>query len=261
TDEQFDTAIVPHRSFRSAFIVKAAKIPVRIGFDKSAGSYFFNRIVKYSSSSHEVERNFSLLQNLGWDGKVYAPVLYPGEAERRKAEIFLGESGVSPRQQLLAVAPGSVWFTKRWPIEYFADTVQKLCKNFNIKTILIGGEKDRRLGDYIVSVSDGEAVNAMGKLSLLESAEVIRRCRVTLTNDSAPLHLSVAVGTPVVALFGPTTPDFGFYPWGSGHTVLYKNVDCSPCGIHGSRKCPKKHFKCMRTIMPEQVVEAVRKYL
>ncbi len=261
SEEKFDYAVVPHRSLRSALIVWGAKIPIRIGFNKSSGFFLFNKVVEYPVSVHEVERNFTLLENLGWKGQIPGPVLYPGVKERREVEMFLGKAGVSPRQELIAIAPGSVWPTKRWPVEYFIETTRSLWNKQGIRSILIGGKEDKELGDLIVSGSEGGAVSAMGKFSLLSSAEIIRRCRVTISNDSAPEHISAAVGTPVVAIFGPTTPDFGFYPWGNGHTILYKGIKCSPCGIHGGKKCPKRHFNCMNLIKPDEVIESVIKYL
>lgn len=261
SDEKFDCAIMPHRSMRSALLIWGARIPERIGFNKSSGFFLFNKVAEYPVSVHEVERNFVLLEKLGWKGRVPGPVLYPGEKERRDVEMFLGRAGVSTRQELIAIAPGSMWPTKRWPVEYFIETAKALWNKHRIRSILIGGKEDKGIGDLIVSGSEGSAVSAMGKFSLLSSAEIIRRCRVTISNDSAPEHLSAAVGTPVVAIFGPTAPKFGFYPWGNGHTVLYKGIKCSPCGIHGGRKCPKKHFNCMKLIKPEEVIEAVNKYL
>ncbi|MBC7186037.1 MAG: glycosyltransferase family 9 protein, partial [Calditrichaeota bacterium] len=87
----------------------------------------------------------------------------------------------------------------------------------------------------------------------------IRRCRVLVCNDSAPLHLGVAVGTPVVAVFGPTVTDFGFGPLGKGHVVIERELPCRPCAIHGGRKCPIGTHECMTGIAGEEVYRAVRR--
>ena len=99
-------------------------------------------------------------------------------------------------------------------------------------------------------------------VSLLESAELIRRCQAALTNDSAPCHLAVSVGTPVVAIFGPTVPAFGFAPYGPHNQIVeITDLDCRPCSIHGTRKCPKKHFLCMKRITVHEVIETLNPFL
>ena len=98
---------------------------------------------------------------------------------------------------------------------------------------------------------------AAGELSLLPAAALMERCRLVLSNDSAAAHLGAAVGRPVVAIFGPTVPDFGFAPFGEQHLSVQKQMDCRPCGIHGGRRCPRKTLACMKEITADQVLNAV----
>ncbi len=260
SNERFDLAIVPHRSLRSALLVFGARIPRRVGFDKSAGAVFFTDVVPYLKNLHEVERNFKLIQALGWNGNIFPPELFPGPEEKEEIDRFLAEARIKTGKALLAVAPGSVWPTKRWPAERFAAVVNEFWEKWKIRSVLIGGKNDVTLGEKIVKKTGKRILNAVGRFSLLASAELISRCRVILTNDSAPLHLAVAVGTPVVAIFGPTVPSFGFAPYGKGHTVIEKKLRCRPCSIHGSKKCPKGHFRCMRDISTEEVTQALKRY-
>ena len=106
-----------------------------------------------------------------------------------------------------------------------------------------------------------KAENLVGKTSLTEAAAILARCSVVLTNDSGPMHVSVAVGTPTVALFGSTTKELGFFPYGIGHTVIEKELPCRPCGLHGRKKCPQGHFRCMKDITADEVYEAVARQL
>lgn len=255
--EQFDLALVPHRSLRSAALVRAAGIPVRVGFNRSSGRWLFNRIVTYPKDRHEVERNLTLLAALGWQGEPPAPQLFPSDAERKSVQTFVDEMQLT-ETPLLAMAPGSVWATKRWLPERFAEVASRLYAERKIKTVLIGGSEDALIGETIQKMSRENVVNAIGKFSLLESAELIRRCQAALTNDSAPCHLAVSVGTPVVAIFGPTIPAFGFAPYGTRNQIVeITNLDCRPCSIHGGRKCPKKHFLCMKRITADAVIGAL----
>ncbi len=102
-----------------------------------------------------------------------------------------------------------------------------------------------------------EPVILAGKTNILQSAAVISECKVILSNDSAPVHIASAMKKLVVAIFGSTVPEFGFGPYGKGHVIIGKKMECRPCGIHGKNKCPKKHFKCMTEITTQEVFEAV----
>jgi len=257
----FHFAIVPHRSIRSAMLVWGARIPRRVGFHRSRGAFFFTDVIPYPADVHEVERNFRLLQALGIEGEVPEPELFPGPEERREVDRFLKDEGIGAEQCFLAMAPGSLWPTKRWLPEGFARVAREVWQRWGIRSILLGGKEDLALGRRVVREGGEGVVNGMARLSLLASAELIRRSRAILTNDSAPLHLAVAVGTPVVAVFGPTVPAFGFAPYGEGHTVIQKELACRPCGVHGGKKCPRGHFRCMRGISPEEVIRALEGYL
>jgi heptosyltransferase-2 len=150
------------------------------------------------------------------------------------------------------MAPGSVWETKRWP--YYSE----LASRVDGAVVIVGGPEDVPLARAIVQATDGRLVSAAGALSLRESAALIQRARVLVTNDSAPLHLATAVGTPVVALFGPTVPEFGFGPRRSGDITLgHRQLSCRPCSRHGPEVCPLGHHRCMRELSIDVVAQAI----
>jgi heptosyltransferase-2 len=150
------------------------------------------------------------------------------------------------------MAPGSVWGTKRWP--YYGE----LASRTDGQIVIVGGREDAPLAQSIVQSTGGRAVSAAGALSLRESAALIRRARVLVTNDSAPLHLATAVGTPVLALFGPTVPEFGFGPRRPGDVALgHAELSCRPCSRHGPQVCPLGHHRCMRDLSVEAVSKAM----
>ena len=256
---RFDIALIPHRSLRSALVCRLAGIPRRIGFSTSAGRLLLTDRVEYDGASHEISRNLSLLRPLGVPaagGEL--PTLYPDASDRAAVDRFLADHHVLNRGRLIAVAPGSVWNTKRWPTEKFSHLVRLLLEH-GMSVVLIGGEGDRVLCDGILAAvaADG-AASAAGSMSLLQSAELIRRCRVCVSNDSAPMHLAVAVRTPVTAIFGATAPEFGFGPAGPSDVVVQTpGLDCRPCSIHGGKVCPVGTFDCMHRITAEQVFREV----
>ena len=263
-----DIAVVPHRSLRSALAVWCARIPRRIGFSTSAGRMFLSEAVADDRGVHETRRNLALLSPLGIpvEGGV-RPRLFPSADDARAVDRLIAVHETRApgfgQRAMVALAPGSVWFTKRWPEPSFAYVAGALAQE-GVGVVLVGGPEDEMLcGEIARACVQGIPVlNAAGKLSLLQSAELMRRCRVTVTNDSAPLHLAGAVGTPVIALFGATVPAFGFGPLGHHDRVLeVHGLRCRPCAIHGGHRCPIETFVCMRDLLPSSVLDAVREFL
>lgn len=254
--QNYDVAIVPHRSLRSALLVWRAKIPQRIGFHKSAGRFFFTNVVRYENTLHEIDRNISLLNplDISWKQKEL-PRLYPAETDITTVDELLRDANISDTSSMIAIAPGTMWNTKRWLKERYAELVERFVHR-NFIAALIGGREDKALCEEIArSVSEEKRIfNAAGGLSLLQSAELLRRCRLLVCNDSAPMHLAVAMRTPVVAIFGATIPEFGFAPYGKYDVVVEtEGLNCRPCSIHGGDRCPIRTFVCMKEITSEKV--------
>jgi heptosyltransferase-2 len=260
---KYEVGIVPHRSIRSALLCLLAGIPLRIGFRKSAGWFLFNRLVPYRDHLHEVDRNLSLLEAVGIDSPSgVVPQLYPSEQDRDRVDRLLMDLKAVDARSLLAIAPGTIWNTKRWLKERFATLAEDLSRDGH-RVVLIGGKEDEGLCHEIVALAPSAGIIvAAGRLTPLQSAELLRRCALLVSNDSAPMHLAVAVGTPVVAIFGATVPAFGFAPIGPHDAVVEtRGLPCRPCSIHGGDKCPIETFECMKAITHERVAAKVREAL
>ena len=259
---KFDVALVPHRSLRSALVVSLARIPQRIGFERSAGRWLFTEVVKYRSRVHEIDRNLDLLVPLGIrPSHRILPQLPVNPTASGIVDSFIEKHEGGPGGKLIAIAPGSVWATKRWPADRFAIVAREL-QAMGHTVLLVGGAEDVLLCNQVAEGSGFAPVVLAGRLSIRESAEAIRACAVLITNDSAPQHLGVAVGTPVIAIFGATAPTFGFAPVGpNDHVVETLGLECRPCAIHGGRKCPNGTIACMLSIEPTTVVQAVQQIL
>lgn len=241
---RYRSVYLPHRSWRSAVLALWSGAGERIGFGDSPAAITYSRRVVRPSRGHEVERLLALAEP---PAGATAPVsLGLTAADYAAAEAWLAEHRVAPG--FVAIAPGSVWGTKRWP--YYAE----LAARWEGQVVIVGGPEDAALAQGIVQVSGGKAVSAAGALSLRQSAALIGRARVLVTNDSAPLHLATAVGTPVLALFGPTVPEFGFGPRGAGDFTLGRaELPCRPCSRHGPEVCPLGHHRCMRDLSVDLV--------
>ncbi len=254
---KFDLAMIPHRSLRSALLAFLSGIPQRIGFNKSAGSFLFTNRVVYPNSIHEVDRNLSLLSIFKPSLTDKSPELFPSPEDFSYARRLLRDSGIGEKDKIVSVAPGSVWATKRWLPKGFAEVSDLLQSKAKAKVVFLGSEEDRVLCERVADLMKNKPVILAGKTNILQSAAIISFCRVVLSNDSAPVHIASAMKRPVVAIFGSTIPEFGFAPYGTGHTIIQKKIECRPCGIHGKAECPKKHFRCMREVTTEEVFQAV----
>ncbi len=256
----YGCAIIPHRSLRSALLARAAGIPVRVGFDASAGRMLFTRTVSYEKDIHEIDRNLRLLEGIGLGRSArVAPLIAPGEASKTAVAGFLSGSGGARGRRIVAIAPGTLWNTKRWPGERYAAVADGLVK-LGYLVVLIGGPEDLALCGSIAGGAVGGAgiLNACGRFDVRGSAELIRQSVLLICNDSAPLHLATAVGTPVLAIFGATIPGFGFGPIGVRDTVMETGgLSCRPCSIHGGDRCPIGTFECMLRITPQMVLDEV----
>lgn len=249
----YDLALLAQGSWRSAALALLARIPSRVGFDTSAGRLLYSKRVPYRDDLHHAARLLMLARPNGREPspEELRPSLVPGYAEREAVDSLLARNGVAPSERLVALAPGSVWGTKRWP--YFPELAQLLAPHARV--MVIGSSEDAPLAGAITT-AEPAAVDASGQLSLLASAELIGRCGVVVTNDSAPLHLASAMGTPTVAIFGPTVPDFGFGPLSPRASVVgEESLPCRPCDRHGPQQCPLGHHRCMRDLAPSLVAE------
>jgi heptosyltransferase-2 len=227
----------------------------------------FTDTVHYSRDRNEIGRDLDLLKPLAIDFPLdELPCLYPNEDDRKTVQAMLicrkAESARFDTSCMIAVAPGSVWNTKRWPVESYRQLCRMLIAD-GLSVVLIGGQEDVELCNRVSEGMEKERLlSCAGRLTLLQSADMIRRCNVAVSNDSAPMHLAVGVGTPVVAIFGATVPAFGFAPTGPRDRVMgIDGLSCRPCGIHGGDVCPVGSFACMNGISAGEVHRAVRSIL
>lgn len=248
-------------SSRSGALAIAAGCSERIGFSTSDGRWTYTSRVKYRRDWHHARRLLSLgdmaLAESAGDATsiVIRPTLFPSSADVTAVDQLLAQRS----RTAIALAPGSAWQTKRWP--GYAALAALIARDNDIA--VIGGPDDARAAAEIIARAGPERViDATGKLSLLASAELIRRCLALVTNDSSPQHLASAVGTPTVTIFGPTVPGFGFGPLAPGsRTVGNQSLSCRPCDRHGPPVCPLGHWRCMNEITPEEVAGVVQSVL
>ena len=253
-------AYLAQGSLRSGALAALAGYDERIGFQDAPGRLFYTMRVMRRDDRHHAERLWRLAfpSNPGVeppDGAL-RPRLYPGATERAAVDAVLGAWMRAP---FVALAPGSVWATKRWP--YYSMLAARLAPRHGL--VLVGGPDDAELAHEIVAAAPaGRVIDATGRLSLLASAELIARAKVLVTNDSSPQHLASAMNTPTITIFGPTAPRFGFGPLApNSREAELTTLTCRPCHHHGPPTCPLSHWKCMKDLNAEYVSELVEQSL
>jgi heptosyltransferase-2 len=249
----FDAALIPHRSLRSALLPWLARIPRRIGFAASSGRALLTDTVPFTWLMHDLERNLALLKPLS-----------PGIRAREDESLYMSgdrtaiaaindrlrAAGIADEASVVGMHPGSAWPTKRWLPERFSALAARLEKA-GFRVVLVGGASDRELCGRIAD--GGHALDWSGATDLMELKALMGRLKLFVTNDSGPMHLATASGVPTLALFGPTTRELGFFPYGPGHRVVETELECRPCSLHGGKACPRGHFLCMRLLTVDEV--------
>ncbi len=258
-----DILLVPHRSFRSALIAWLSGVKIRIGFTSSEGWFLYTKTVPFNWMIHDAERNLSLLQGIAKEqfGGEKLSMSFTPSAEENVARL-LKDFNLEGKK-LVGIHAGSAWPTKCWPQEYFVELISKLQTELGVQCVLVGGGKqDTDLGEKICQLAQGHAASLCGKTSLADLMALMKHLSLFITNDSGPMHIATAFDVPTLAIFGPTTRELGFFPYGQGHRVLeVKDLPCRPCALHGGKKCPLGHFKCMKDITPDEVFKNAKEML
>lgn len=259
---RFDMVFNLHRHFNSGLVTMLMRSQFKAGFKQNPLSFFYthrvNHLIPHKSLGgiwHEVQRNLQLLQmarpgyEIGDNSKIYKPELPLQEKNFSKVEPYT--SG-----EYFVIAPASVWFTKAWSEHKYRELTLELAKLGRV--IFIGAPTDKDLCDRIrKDISNTE--NLCGQLNLLDSAALMKKAKRVFVNDSAPLHLASCVNAKTTAIFCSTVQEFGYTPLADDSVVVDvgNTLSCRPCGLHGYKECPLKHFKCSEDIDVRKVVETI----
>jgi heptosyltransferase II len=216
---------------------------------------------RFPEDSTVADRYFDAARHLGVvpDGGPAEFFLNP-EAEER-ADTWLGKVNARNRRPFVAFAPSAGQATKRWPQDYWVRLARRI-KATGAGVVFLGGPDDATITGNIAARCGAEAVNGAGVLSLQSTGAVLKRAAALVTGHTGTMHMAAALGTPLVALIGPTVRAFGYYPYNAARTVLLeRNLPCRPCSFSGGEECPLKHHRCLQEIQPDAVYAALCRVL
>lgn len=255
----FDLAIDFQGLLRSALLAWLSGAPARIGFHsaRECGRMFYTeKVMVPANLRHAVERNVFLVRSaLGLEGEMRLPPLRQHHDFAKFARQLLAQHRLDADGELLAVAPGARWASKRWSEGQFARTLDLVVRERPDTAVwLLGSEDERALAEEVRSACRvAKPANLAGETNLGALCELLRVSSALLTNDSGPMHLAAALGTPTVAIFGPTSAALTG-PYGSGHRVFEAPCAAGPCH---RRTCPQGERECLESIPCKKVAEAL----
>lgn len=260
--KRFDTALILHPTNRMNLACFFAGIPRRVGFDRKMGFLLTDKIphTKQEGKKHEMEYTLDVVRKIGIepvDKKLYMS-LHKGVEEEVK-KVF-EENGIERIGNIVAIHPGASCPSKRWPEEFFAETIEKLVKKYGARVIIVGSSSDEKTGRAIMDYLTVKAVDLTGKTSLSILAGILSKSRLFISNDSGPVHIAVSVGTPVIDIFGRNDPGLSPRRWGPlgpSDIVFHKDAGCIRCLAHNC----DKDYKCLKAITPDEVVSAAKNFL
>jgi heptosyltransferase II len=260
---RFDLGVLFPNSFRSAWMLWRAGVPERWGIARSGRGFLLTRKSAARKTQHHADYYRELVRGLGVECDDRPPSLKASVGSRAKAESLLAQARVAPDALLIGVAPGAAYGqAKQWPPARMAEVIARLVREHNATCVLLGAAHDRPAAREIESWLRWHAPNTephvlsfVGRTDLGSLVGLAERCRVFVSNDSGAMHVAAAVGTPVVAMFGPTD-ERATRPLGVAD-VLTADVFCRPCHL---RDCPIDH-RCMKRIAVETVFSAVSRNL
>ena len=260
--KKFDLAIILHPTNRVHLLTFLAGIPERLGYNRKLGFLLTRSIehAKQKGQKHEAEYNLELLGNLGITGNardLFMPVRNDSE---KWAENLFNKEGIRDTDKILAINPGASCPSKIWPAERFAEAAEKLSQRYNFKIIILGGPKDMHLADKVSREIKVKAINLSGRTSVSQMASILKRSVLFISNDSGPVHIASALGTPVISIFGRNQAGLSPRRWGplgKQDKYLHKEVGCIQCLAHN---CARE-FACLKAIGVSDVLAAAESIL
>jgi lipopolysaccharide heptosyltransferase II len=260
--KRFDVGIALHPTNRVHLMLFFAGVPIRIGYDKNLGKLLTKRVLhaKQKGLMHEADYNFNLLKEAGFDvsGADHHPYMNTGDDEKKLVDVVLADQGVG--RDVIVLHAGASCPSKRWSPERFAKVADSLAGDFGCDIVLVGGSDAEKYNSLVAENMDMKVFDLTDMLRVGELAELLKRSKLLISNDSGPVHVATAVGTPVVCVFGRSDPGLSPKRWGplgEKDIVLHKNVGCRECLAHNCQK----DFACLKAITADEVITAAKQIL
>jgi heptosyltransferase-2 len=253
--ENFDVVFSLHESRRTAKVVSLLNAKYKIG------NALARHLLPYLTHSYPIPKHGRRTERIIELARFFSEEICRSTLPKLVFETSLLPSILQNRPNMVVLAPGSAWNTKKWLESRFIDIGKELVKGGNT-VVVIGANDDKYIGEYIVNCIGKDAYNFAGKLDIVVAGAIISHSKLVIGNDSAPIHIATACGVRTVEIMGPTVKEFGFIPpFELGIVVEAKGLWCRPCNSHGGDICPVYTHECMESISSDMVLNAAIKQL
>ncbi len=257
----FDRAVIFHPTNRMHIIAYIARIPRRIGYDNKLKFLLTDKIknIKHEGIKHEKDYTLDMLKSLGIRASESELLVPVDDFCRQQVEDILARNGLKKSDKIIAIHPGASCASKIWPSERFAKLSDLLIARHNAKVIILGGKDKRDMFcvDVLKKFMQNKAIFLNGILDIMQLAAVLQKAVVFISNDSGPVHIATAVGTPVIDIFGRAEPGLSPLRWGPlgpNDIVIHRDLNCrDKCLAHNC----KKSFACIRAISVDDVYNTI----
>jgi heptosyltransferase III len=256
---QFDMVVDLTDGDRAAFLTRISGAPVRIGFNAEQRwtGRCYTTVVHGDAAAHRIERDLAALRPLNLSVTDTIPRLWLTREDESRAEEVIANLPLRADQPLVVIQPGARYWFKAWPSERFAELADRLTEQFRCQILVGGSQQEVELTQLVVKQAKSQLTTIAGLLDIRALAAVLKRSALFVGNDSGVMHIATAVGTPVVALFGPSNPtEWG--PRGGPAEVIYKGLDCRVC-FHPT--CQRGEQNCMKLITVDEVMSAAARQI
>lgn len=257
--EQYDVILDIHRNFRSFFLRTNSGAAFVMRYPK----YYVRRslLIYFGMSTFRTiepiyKRYFYAVKSFGVVPDELGTELIIPDSIVSKISVFLKGKGIEEKQPLVVLCPGAGFATKRWFPEGYARVGDYFIRWYGAYVCILGSEQDYEICREVQGMMFNHSENCAGMFSLLEASALLKQAALVITNDTGLMHIAQSQKRPVAAIFGSTTRELGYFPFPESSFVIERDISCRPCSHNGRQHCPKWHFKCIRDISPETVIEA-----
>ena len=255
----FDLVVDLTDGDRAAFLTWISGASVRIGFNAEQRwtGRCYTTVVHANATAHRIERDLAALTPLNISPIDRIPRLWLSNEDESGAEELLANLAVRSDESLVVIQPGARYWFKAWPSERFAELADRLIEKFGCQVLVGGSRQEIDLAQLVVKQAKSRLISIAGRSPIRTLAALLKRAALFVGNDTGAMHIATAVGTPVVALFGPSNPaEWG--PRGGPAEVIYKGLDCRAC-FHPT--CQRGEQNCMKLITVDEVMSAAARQM
>lgn len=253
-EKKFDTVFLFQHTFLNALFAYILRAKNRVGLDWKGCGPLLTHKIKYNPNWHEIERYLNIVSLAGGNSNYKKPEIFLSQEDEQYANNFFKKNNISEKEKVVCINPGSSqkWKIKRWDIRNYADLIDYLTNNYQLKVLVIQGIFEKELIDNLTLLTKSQ-FTIIKETSLKRLSAIIKRSNLFITNDTGPMHLAVAMGVKVVDIVGPSNIQ-KTGPGDKNSIIIRKEISCSPC-----KKTKCDDLSCLKLITPKEVIEKIEK--